>query len=51
MGVVHTPVCGQFTCGDGTVCGQWYTAFGRPVEILSARTLTFTVISGPPSVN
>src|SRR5215831_1884813 len=40
MGVVHTPICGQFVCGDGTLCGTWSVGGDRPALILKGRTVT-----------
>jgi len=34
VGATHTPISGQFTCGDGTVVGTWTAQLGRPIERL-----------------
>jgi hypothetical protein len=44
VGVTHTPICGQFLCGDGTLCGAWSASFGRPVERLDIFAFAFSNI-------
>jgi hypothetical protein len=42
MGATHTPICGQFLCGDGTLCGTWTAQMGRPAERLDIFAFAFS---------
>jgi len=47
MGVVHTPICGQFVCGDGTRVSTWTATEGRPKLVLTPFTFSITITEGP----
>jgi hypothetical protein len=40
VGAVHTPICGTFVCGDGTLCGAWSVEPGRSKLVLSGKYVT-----------
>src|SRR5262252_1748978 len=44
MGATHTPISGQFLCGDGTLCGTWTAIMGRPYERLDIFAFAFSNI-------